>query len=52
MSTVAWALKLLQDHFLLRIMAKLVGAEEVAVVEGREVVDVDLSGLREKVTSR
>lgn len=27
-------------------MAKLVGAEEVAVIEGREVVDVDLPGLR------
>lgn len=29
-------------------MAELVGAEDVAVVEGRQVVDVDLSRLKEE----
>lgn len=38
-------LKLLQDQFLLAVVAELVGAEKVAVVERRQVVDVDLSGL-------
>lgn len=38
-------LKLLQDQFLLSIMAEFVGAEEVTVVESRKVVDVDLSCL-------
>jgi len=39
---------LLQDQFLLAVVAELVGAEKVAVVEGRQVVDVDLSGLEEE----
>lgn len=45
MRMVACSLKLLQDYFLLCVVAELVGAEKVAVIEGREVVDVDLSGL-------
>ncbi len=40
-------LKLLQDQFLLPVVAELVGAEEVAVVERRQVVNVDLSRLEE-----
>lgn len=40
-------LELLQDQFLLPVVAELVGAEEVAVVEGCQVVNVDLSRLEE-----
>lgn len=47
----AFPLKLLQDQLLLCVMAELVGAEKVAVIEGREVVDVDLSGLGENETN-
>lgn len=49
---MAPSLKLLQDYFLLCVVAELVGAEEVAVIEGCEVVDVDLSGLRENATKQ
>lgn len=45
MGLVAPSSKLLQDDFLLGVVAELVGAEKVAVVEGCEVVDVDLPGL-------
>lgn len=38
-------LKLLQYQFLLAVVAELVGVEQVAVVEGRQVVDVYLSRL-------
>lgn len=38
-------LELLQDQLLLPVVVKLVGAEELAVVERRQVVDVDLSRL-------
>lgn len=38
-------LKLLEDHFLLSIMAKLVGTEEVTIIESCEVVDVNKSCL-------
>lgn len=44
---MARVLELLQDQFLLPVVVELVGAEEVAVVEGRQVVDVDLSCLME-----
>lgn len=47
---VAFSLELLQDQFLFGVMAELVGAKQVAVIEGSEVVDVDLSGLGEKET--
>lgn len=52
MGLVAPSSELLQDDFLLGVVAELVGAEKVAVVEGREVVDVDLSGLGGNATSR
>lgn len=39
-------LELLQDQLLLAVVAELVGAEKVAVVESRQVVDVDLSRLQ------
>lgn len=38
-------LKLLQYQFLLAVVGELVGVEQVAVVEGRQVVDVYLSRL-------
>lgn len=41
-------LKLLQDQFLFPIVAELVGAEEVTVIESRKVVDIDLSRLGDK----
>lgn len=41
----AGLLELLQDQLLLPVVAELVGVEDVAVVERRQVVDVDLSGL-------
>lgn len=46
----ALSLELLQDQLLLGVVAELVGAEQVTVVEGSEVVDVDLSGLWEDDT--
>lgn len=38
---VVRCLKLLEDHFLLSIMAELVGVEEVTIIESCEVVDVN-----------
>ena len=52
MRTLARSLKLLQDDFLFCVLAELVGAEKVALIEGCEVVDVDLSGLGENTTHR
>lgn len=45
-------LELLQDQLLLPVVVKLVGAEELAVVERRQVVDVDLSRLVEEEDRR
>lgn len=39
------ASELLQDHFPFQVTAELVDPEELAVVEGGEVVDIDLPGL-------
>lgn len=39
------ASELLQDHLAFQVTAELVDPEELAVVEGREVVDIDLPGL-------
>lgn len=42
--------ELLEDYLLLHVMAELVHPKELTVIKGREVVDVDLTGLkREKV---
>ena len=43
----AWTLELLQDDLALQVVGELVHAEELAVIEGGQVVDVDLPGLRE-----
>lgn len=37
--------ELLQDHLAFQVTAELVDPEELAVVEGGQVVDVDLPGL-------
>lgn len=39
------ASELLQDHLAFQVTAELVDPEELAVVEGGEVVDIDLPGL-------
>lgn len=44
----ALTLELLQDHLALQVVGELVHPEELAVVEGGQVVDVDLPGLREE----
>lgn len=42
------ASELLQDHLAFQVTAELVDPEELTVVEGREVVDIDLPGLEKE----
>lgn len=36
----------MKDHLSLQVMAELVHPKELTVIKGREVVDVDLTGLK------
>lgn len=51
MGLAGLASELLQDHFPPQVVAELVHPEELTVVKGREVVDVDLTSLKQETSS-